>query len=93
MHLKDMMVCDVLGGSCIAGMLYISNSNNHNPIEQKSTEIIKYLFCCFQVKMAFEESHFKEFKSHLSFISSDLVRIQTCSQQQVMFFFLTYNKF
>lgn len=83
--MKDVIVCEVLGGSCIAGMLCISNSNNHNPIELKSTVIIKYLFCCFQVSMAFEESHFKEFKSHLSFISCDLVRIQICSQQQVMF--------
>jgi len=69
--MKNKMVCDVLGGSCVSGMFYISNSKDHKLVEQKNTEIITYLFGCLQVKMAFEEAHFKEFKSisFLSFIS------------------------
>lgn len=61
MHMKDKMISEVLGGSFVSGMFYISNANDHKPVEQKGTEIIRYLFCCFQVKMAFEESQFKDF--------------------------------
>lgn len=92
MHMKDKMVWDVLGGSCVSGMFYISNADDRNPVEQKSTEIIIYLFCCFQVKITFESHSLKNlnpFPSYLSLLSSDLVRIQTCFQQQVLFLFIS----
>lgn len=41
MHMKDKMISDVLGGSFVSGMFYISNANDHKPVEQKGTEIMK----------------------------------------------------